>query len=132
MDYSKEFCEKIGNFFYKKYNEFGGLKAEVEVTKDSTYVSAAFLDKYKEFLRKNNIQEFSQDDFYLCINQKTENDIIVFRKDYKSVSTTVSGWSRSEVLTTSISSNHTEKRIYILVPKEFAEKIFILEKLGES
>lgn len=138
MNYSKEICEKIGDFFYKKYKELGQLKAELEIKdidkpqQQPLYASVPLVNKYKEFLKENNIHEFSASDFYLCVNQKTENDIIVFRRDYKSVSTTVSGWHKTEILTTSIASNHVEEKIYILVPKDFAEKVIILEKLEEK
>ena len=125
MKWSKQTYEKIGDFFQKKYNEF--------------FFESPSDHKYKEFLKENNVQEFNIKDLYLCINEKTEDNIIVYRKT--SVSKTIAKSNSNDWEITSatystssldFSKSIEEARIYILVPKDFAEKIFILEKLKES
>jgi hypothetical protein len=111
MIWTKEICNKLGNYFYDKLKDLPSIE-------------------YEKFILENEIKEFSGEDLHVCINQKTEDNIIIVRRMWKTA--TYGTWQKDTYSTTYSTAPLVEDKIYILVPKEIAQKIIILEKLQEK
>lgn len=107
MKWSKQTCENLGAFFEKKYNEF--------------FFESPSDQKYKEFLKENNIQEFYARDLYLCINEKTEDNVIVYRKTSVSKTTTTTNLNDWEITSASYSTTSLDLEQISHIIKNFEE-----------